>query len=148
MNTLVKRNNMSQKINSWLPGMVFAATTLMCSVYAFADDQTIAGLGSSAKNILLDIYEATAGVVTVLAAVLFAFAFIAKMAGNQQQSQKASAWMVRIVACFIGFHCIGFILNMIENTTDGFGFQTEDHRGSGDESPADGGLIVDDGQGV
>lgn len=117
MNTLVSRHNTGKKVNNWLPGVVFTATTLMSSVCAFAEEKTLASLAKSIQSIIVDVYNGTVVIVTVLAILLAGCALIVKMAGNQRASQTASAWLVRIIACYAAFNCLGLLFNVIQNTT-------------------------------
>ncbi len=102
---------------------LLGATMLASVVPAFANGgEDIAGLGTSIKTVITNIYSAAFPIVTVLAALMLVIAFIMRMTGSQQTAAKATSWIVRIIICYVLVNCIGLIFKVIENTTSSYKF--------------------------
>ena len=122
-NTIVEASNkINRKMTAMCAGSVFAASAFLCSVSAFADNEDIASFGASITAVVAEVYKASFGVITILAALLLIFAFIVRMLAPQQKAQQATSWIIRIIVCYIAINCIGVMFNVIESTTAGMGF--------------------------
>lgn len=107
----------NQAKNNKAAVIAMAAGTMASAVVPAFANTDIAGLGSSIQKIVGQLYTASSGVVTVLAALMLVFAFIMRMTGSQQTSAKATSWIVRIIVCYVLYNCIGLIFKVIEATT-------------------------------
>lgn len=93
------------------------AVAANCTCLAFAGND-IATLGSEATKILSDIYTQISGVVTLIAAILLAVAWITRMTGNPQKAAQATDWIKRILICYAGFFIMGLIFSVIKTTSE------------------------------
>ena len=97
------------------------ATAISCmAVPAFADG--ISDLSSKATKVITDLYNASFGIVTVLAALLLVIAFIVRMTAGQQKAAQATSWIVRIIVCYLCINCIGLLFSVLDGIAEGSAF--------------------------
>ena len=107
--------NNSGKYKVWFAGCttISAAVNGFCIAMA-ADD--IEGLSNTISGKLVEIYSASFGVVTALAALMAMAAWVVRMSGNQQKAAQATSWLIRIALAYIGINLIGLVINVINNS--------------------------------
>ena len=97
---------------------LFFATLSSQMCLALADD-TIAGVGAQVNNVLKDVYDVIAVVITAVAAVMIGGLLLVRMFSNQQGAQQATAWIKRVIACYALFFCLGTVFKVVRKITAG-----------------------------
>ena len=77
------------------------------------------------KDVLKTLYSEVSGIITLLAAVGFAVCSIGMIAGkNQKTVEEFKTWRTRIITTWIVFFMLGALLQLGEEITAGFEFDT------------------------
>lgn len=75
------------------------------------------------KQALGTIYTSISGIITIVAAVVFAICTIGMMAGkNQKTVEEFKTWRTRIITTWVVFFLLGAFVQLGDALTDGFNF--------------------------
>ena len=104
------------------------ASLITCSQVSVALADQASEFTQKVYNLIANLYNQAFVIITIAAALLVMIALCVRMTSNTQKASQATSWLIRIVVCYLAINCIGVIFNVINDTTKGLDYASNNRE--------------------